>query len=693
MPPSFTFSPLTLTPSADGSTLFSLHNAGLDEPLTILGPAFEVDGAAQSGFRFVETGGEREIPGGGREVALRYANPAGLELRVTARGFFGSPVLRFRCTLRAPAPARLTKTGGADRVTYFALARPGLEQQALTEVQLSHFEPVLHHAFRPNRVERAPAEALPGLRFAGPLALFHGEGETVLAAYEHGADHPDSFFDFVIEGEEEGARRLALVGRKGNYYHGQPIGPGAAFESAWFELGLRPGGLSGFLPAYRRFLFDEISENRVSRQPRIFYNTWNYQERQKYFAGQPYLESMNAGRMLAEIDAAHRLGVDVFVVDTGWYRKTGDWLPDPARFPERLAELKRRLDGYGMQLGLWFNPTVAALTSQVFQAHPEWEMEWQGQPRRRAPVWETEESAAVCLASDYADEHIELLVRLHDELGVDYYKWDGVQQYGCDSPHHNHGTAENTPQERADCYAYQMGLSMIRIVNEVSRRCPGVMFDFDITEAGRFVGLGFLSASRYYYANNGPYFSDFDIPRAVKIEPDTINVFFYPGAAHPRVNRTGILYDEVIPASLFMTHYLTDGPDLARRNALAALMLGGHGLWGDLVALSEAEQDEIGAQVRRYKRAAEGAVRAAPRSYGFIGSSPEIYEKISPAEPLGVVVFFTANPGEMIHTTQPLNGPAQVTGADAWEALPDGRLRLAVRLERNDARVVYIEPR
>ena len=82
-----------------------------------------------------------------------------------------------------------------------------------------------------------------------------------------------------------------------------------------------------------------------------------------------------------------------------------------------------------------------------------------------------------------------------------------------------------------------MGGEMIRIVEEVSRRCPEVIVDFDVTEGGRFVGLGFLSAGKYFLINNGPYFSDFDIPASVKMDPNTINTFLYPGPARPRVCR------------------------------------------------------------------------------------------------------------------------------------------------------------
>ncbi len=42
---------------------------------------------------------------------------------------------------------------------------------------------------------------------------------------------------------------------------------------------------------------------------------------------------MHYDRMMAEIEVAHRLGVDVFVIDTGWYIKTGDWLVNLEKLP------------------------------------------------------------------------------------------------------------------------------------------------------------------------------------------------------------------------------------------------------------------------------------------------------------------------------------------------------------------------
>ena len=59
--------------------------------------------------------------------------------------------------------------------------------------------------------------------------------------------------------------------------------------------------------------------------------------------------------------------------------------------------------------------------------------------------------------------------------------------------------------ERADSYAFQQVAYMARVVDKLCAACPEAIVDFDITEGGRSVGLGFLSAGKYFLINNGPY--------------------------------------------------------------------------------------------------------------------------------------------------------------------------------------------
>ena len=89
----------------------------------------------------------------------------------------------------------------------------------------------------------------------------------------------------------------------------------------------------------------------------VTYNTW--------FA---YGTEIDETSMRTEMDHAAALGVELFVIDAGWYPGTGaagpfdfdaglgGWTADPARFPNGLGPLREYAHSLGMQFGLWVEP-------------------------------------------------------------------------------------------------------------------------------------------------------------------------------------------------------------------------------------------------------------------------------------------------------------------------------------------------
>jgi len=184
----------------------------------------------------------------------------------------------------------------------------------------------------------------------------------------------------------------------------------------------------------------------------------------------------------------------------------------------------------------------------------------------------------------YWENLADTLIGLAKELGVTYFKWDAISQYGCNSPDHGHGDLNNTPEERADAFAFQLGIYMEKIVNKVCAECPDVIVDFDITEGHRSVGLGFLSVGKYFLINNGPYYQNYNIP--INFETDWTNIFVQPGAPRTWICRSPLTFDKWIPSVLFLTHYLPDDPINSQDINLASLILGQNSIWGDLTAIS-----------------------------------------------------------------------------------------------------------
>ena len=82
------------------------------------------------------------------------------------------------------------------------------------------------------------------------------------------------------------------------------------------------------------------------------------------------------------IDLAERaaaVGIERFVLDDGWFRGRtddraglGDWYVDEVRWPDGLHPLVDRVHALGMDFGLWVEPEMVNLDSDLAREHPDW---------------------------------------------------------------------------------------------------------------------------------------------------------------------------------------------------------------------------------------------------------------------------------------------------------------------------------
>ena len=88
---------------------------------------------------------------------------------------------------------------------------------------------------------------------------------------------------------------------------------------------------------------------------------------------------IDAGRQAEMASRAAELGVELFVVDDGWFRPDkddraglGDWRVNPEVFPEGLAPLVEHVRGLGMAFGLWVEPEMVNPDSDLYRRRPGW---------------------------------------------------------------------------------------------------------------------------------------------------------------------------------------------------------------------------------------------------------------------------------------------------------------------------------
>ena len=676
---------LKISVAKGSSALWIYSQTKTGRSYTFQAPEFEIDGALISAVLSQPKliGKPEKLINGVTEYTVEgiLTKFPDIKLRISYRVSENNPILKFRYELLSNSMHKLTKTNGHDQINYFKVSFDGFSE--VKEIRFSEFNEMVH-SFCLSERNLEQKYFSDSIRAMGPMMTGSDGSNSFLIAYEHGSQVPDNFLEFALSPD----RSITLKAVKGNYFKGYQIDKGNSFQTIWFETGAVSGNEDLLAKNYRDFVLQDMSLNSESRKPYIFYNTWNFQERNRNWYKKPYLADMTLERMLKEIEVAHKMGIEVFVIDAGWFEKTGDWTPSLKRFPDGLKTVKSKLDGYGMKLGLWFDPNAAALSSKILKDNRDCVKTWGGKESNPHKIWETEESHRMCLVSRYRDAFADELIRCAREYGVTYFKWDAIGQYGCNDPRHFHGNENNSPEERAESFAFEVGISMGYVVDKLCAAVPEAIVDFDITEGNRSVGLGFLASGKYFLINNGPYFFNYDIP--FDRENGQWNIFFYPGSARGWICRTPLTFDKWIPTSLFLTHYLPDDPYENQSIAVASLILGQNGIWGDLPALSPEGVDFFGKTLGMYKQVRDDMTETAMIRDGAVGGSPEVYEKINPETGRGAIVIFSSHQGSYTYISKnKVNSKFWHTRDTRVKLLEDGRVHIDGQFKGAEAKIVF----
>lgn len=104
------------------------------------------------------------------------------------------------------------------------------------------------------------------------------------------------------------------------------------------------------------------------RQMPVMYNTWLYN-----------FDHIDVDGILRQVEAAAELGIEMFMVDAGWFGVGGNWSEAVGDWNEnltggfygRLLEVSEKVRELGMTFGLWFEPERAGINAHILKEHPE----------------------------------------------------------------------------------------------------------------------------------------------------------------------------------------------------------------------------------------------------------------------------------------------------------------------------------
>lgn len=133
------------------------------------------------------------------------------------------------------------------------------------------------------------------------------------------------------------------------------------------------------------------------------------------------------GRLLRLARQARRLGVELFVLDDGWFKGRdsdtaglGDYEVDRKKLPGGISGFAKRVRKLGMEFGLWFEPEMVNPDSDLFRAHPEYAVVTPG----KKPTLGRNQLVLDLCRPEVREYIVASVGRILDEAGITYVKWD-----------------------------------------------------------------------------------------------------------------------------------------------------------------------------------------------------------------------------------------------------------------------------
>lgn len=323
------------------------------------------------------------------------------------------------------------------------------------------------------------------------------------------------------------------------------------YSTPWVYAAWSGDGLDGVSNRIYATLRDRRSHPRTQRP--VVLNTWEA----VYF-------DHDIDKLASLADKAAELGVERFVLDDGWFlhRRNdraglGDWYVDPTVWPHGLRPIIDHVRGLGMDFGLWVEPEMVNLDSDLARQHPDWILATLG---RLPQEWRHQQ----VLDLSREDTFTYILDRLDALLGeydISYLKWD-----------HN--------RDLIDVRVHEQTLAVYALLDEVRRRHPGVEIE-SCSSGGARIDLGILNhTDRVWASDTNDALERQQIQRwtGLLLPPELVGSHIGPSRSHTTGRRHDLDF-----------------------RAITA-MFGHFGIEWDITALGEDETHRLAAWVEVYKQ-------------------------------------------------------------------------------------------
>lgn len=279
-------------------------------------------------------------------------------------------------------------------------------------------------------------------------------------------------------------------------------------------------------------------------------------------------------KLLDLVDEASRLGIELFVLDDGWFgnrfddnRALGDWFVNEEKLGGPLSDLIDKVHTKGLKFGLWFEPEMISVDSDLYRTHPDWAIQAEGRGHTYS-----RNQLVLNLANPDVVAYIKAAIdKILTENAIDYVKWDYNRNIT------NIGNGDTYLATQMQSHAYMLGL--YDLVSYLTEKHSNILFESCSGGGGR----NDLGMMRYF-----PQVWASDNTDAIsRLQIQYGSSYLYPT----------ISMGSHVSAS--PNHQMGRTTPIETRGNVA--MMGNLGYELDLTSLPESEKEVIATQVSHYK--------------------------------------------------------------------------------------------
>lgn len=342
--------------------------------------------------------------------------------------------------------------------------------------------------------------------------------------------------------------------------------PSEVFDTPEVIMSYSSNGMEKLSHNFHKVIREHVCRGKYKLAERpVLINNWEA----TYF-------DFNEEKILKIAEQAAALGVDMLVLDDGWFGKRnddcsglGDWFVNEKKLCGGLGSLVEKIKKMGMKFGLWFEPEMVSEDSELYRTHPEWAI----QIPSRKPIRSRYQLVLDMTNPDVREYLFNSISKILRSAGISYVKWD-MNRSICD-----HYTPCLSADDQGEI-SHRYVLGLYELLERLTSEFPDVLFEGCSGGGGRF------DAGMLYYCPQIWCSDDTDAYERTKIQYGTS--FFYP------VSAVGS-HISAVP------NHQTGRTTPIETRAVTA-MAGSFGYELDLNTLSDSEKQEVRKQITRFKK-------------------------------------------------------------------------------------------